>query len=55
MKGQATKAMAKPFDTNLVTKLWVTIINNSFLCQHLSEYIKLAKITIVYVFWPSGR
>jgi hypothetical protein len=50
MKAQATKAMAKPFDTNLVTKLWVTITNNSFLCLCLSEYIKLAKIAIVYVF-----
>ncbi len=47
MKAQATKAMAKQFDTNFVTKLWVTITNNSFLCQRLREYIKLAKIAIV--------
>jgi hypothetical protein len=28
VKAQATKAMAKPFDMNLVTKLWVTITDN---------------------------
>jgi hypothetical protein len=29
MKMQAPKAMAKPFDINQVTKLWVTITNNA--------------------------
>jgi hypothetical protein len=50
MKAQATKVMVKQFDMNLVMKLWVTITNNSFLCQHLSEYMKLTKVTIVFLF-----
>jgi hypothetical protein len=29
MKMQVPKAMAKPFDINTVTKLWVTITNNA--------------------------
>jgi len=33
MKTHAPKAMAKPFDTNLVTKLWITINNNVLLTQ----------------------
>jgi hypothetical protein len=41
MKAQPIKVMAKPFDMNPSTKLWVTITNNSLLCQHLSEYMKL--------------
>jgi len=41
--------MAKPFDMNPVTKLWLTIINNSLLCQRLSEYMKCTKIAIVFV------
>jgi hypothetical protein len=49
IKAQAIKAMAKPFNMNLVTKLWMTIINNSLLCQRLSEYMKIAKLTIVFV------
>ncbi len=51
MKAQATKVMVKQFDMNLVTKLWVTITNNSLLCQHLSEYMKLTKVAIVFVFF----
>jgi len=42
MKTQAIKAMATPFDMIPITKLWVTITNNSLLCQRLSEYMKLA-------------
>ncbi len=49
IKAQAIKAMVKLFNMNLVTKLWMTIINNSLLCERLSEYIKIAKITIVFV------
>jgi hypothetical protein len=30
MKTQASKAMGEPFDTNPMTKLWVTIGNNAF-------------------------
>jgi hypothetical protein len=31
MKMQVPKVMAKPFDTNPMTKLWVTISNNALL------------------------
>lgn len=41
--------MVEPFDVNPITKLWVKITNNSLLYQHLSEYMKLAKIIVVYV------
>jgi hypothetical protein len=44
MKTQAPKAMAEPFDTDLVTKLCVTINNNVLLTQQLNEYLKLAEI-----------
>jgi hypothetical protein len=46
---QGAKAMVEPFDVNPITKLWVKITNNSLLCNHLSEYTKLAKIIVVYV------
>jgi hypothetical protein len=49
MKAQAPKAMVEPLDTNLVTKLWVTISKNGLLIQQLSEYIKLVEIVIVSV------
>jgi hypothetical protein len=52
MKTQATKAMAEPFDTNPIIKLWMTITNNSLLCQHLNEYMKLVEITIIFMFGP---
>jgi hypothetical protein len=39
--------MVEPFDTNLIIKLWMTITNNSLLCQYLNEYMKLAEITII--------
>jgi hypothetical protein len=41
--------MAEPFDTNPVTKLWVTISNNVLFIQQLNEYLKLAKIAMVSV------
>ncbi len=47
MKSQAPKAMVEPFDTNPVTKLWVTINNNVLLTQQLNEYLKLVKIAMV--------
>jgi hypothetical protein len=50
MKTQATNAMAAPFDTNPIIKLWMTITNNSLLCQHLNEYMKLIEITIISMF-----
>jgi hypothetical protein len=49
MKAQAIKAMANPFNMNPITKLRMTIIKNSLLCQRLSEYMKIAKITIVFL------
>ncbi len=39
--------MVEPFDTNPVTKLWVTINNNVLLTQQLNEYLKLVKIAMV--------
>ncbi len=51
MKMQAPKDMDESFDTNIMTKLWVTINNNALLTQWLSEYLKLAKIAMVLVFW----
>jgi hypothetical protein len=39
--------MAKPFDINPVTKLWVTISNNALFIQRLSEYLKLVEIAVV--------
>jgi hypothetical protein len=38
--------MVDPFDTNPVTKLWVTINNNDLFIQKLNEYLKLAKIAV---------
>ncbi len=49
MKTQATKSMAKPSNTNPLRKSWVTITNNSLLCQCLNEYMKLAKIIVVFM------
>jgi hypothetical protein len=47
MKMQAPKVMAEPFDTNLMTKLWVN--DNALFIQRLSEYLKLAEIAVVLV------
>jgi hypothetical protein len=49
MKTKAPKAMAEPFDTNLATKLWVTISTNALFIQWLNEYLKLVDITVVLV------
>jgi hypothetical protein len=46
-KMKAPKPMAKPFDTNLVTKLWVTINTNALFIQRLNGYLKLVDITMV--------
>jgi hypothetical protein len=42
--------MAEPFDMNPIIKLWMIITNNSLLCQHLNEYMKLTKIRIISMF-----
>jgi len=47
--------MVEAFDMNLVTKLWVTITNNSLLCQHLNEYMKRVEIIIVSMLGSTGR
>jgi hypothetical protein len=49
MKTQVPKAMDKPFDTNPMTKLWVTISNKALFTQWLNEYLKLAEIAMVSV------
>jgi hypothetical protein len=49
VKSHALKAMGEPFDKNLVTKMWVTINNNTLLTKQLSEFLKLAKIVLKYV------
>jgi hypothetical protein len=49
MKMKAPKAMVEPFDTNLMTKLWVTININTLFNQRLNEYLKLFDIMVVVV------
>ncbi len=49
MKTQVPKAMAEPFDTDPMTKSWVTISNNAILIERLSEYLKLADIVVVSI------
>jgi hypothetical protein len=39
--------MAKPFDTNPMTKLWYVVNNNALLTQRLIDYLKSVEITIV--------
>ncbi len=47
METQAPKVMDEPFDTNLMTKLWVN--DNALFIQRLSEYLKLVEIIVVLV------
>jgi hypothetical protein len=47
--------MAKPFDANPMTKLWVTINDNGLLIQQLNEYMNLVEIVIVLNVWINGR
>jgi hypothetical protein len=49
MKSHAPKAMGDPFDKNLVTKMWVTINNNTLLTKWLSEFLKLVEIVVMLV------
>jgi len=46
--------MAKPFDSNPMTKLWVTI-TNGLLIQQLNEYMNLVEIIVVLSVWIIGR
>jgi hypothetical protein len=45
MKTQAPKVMAEPFDTNLISKLWVN--DNALFIQRLSKCLKLVEIVVV--------
>jgi hypothetical protein len=47
MEAQASKAMADPFDSYQLTKLWVRISKSDLFTQRLSAYLKLTKIVIV--------
>jgi hypothetical protein len=49
MKENAHSMIKKPFDINLVTRMWRSIEANSFLRHSLNEYIKVAEIAIVMV------
>jgi hypothetical protein len=49
MKSHAPKVTNELCDKNLVTKMWVTINNNTLLIEWLSEFLKLAKIVMVSV------
>jgi hypothetical protein len=49
MKSQAPKVMNELCDKNLVSKMWVTINNNTLLTKWLSEFLKLAKIVMVSI------
>jgi hypothetical protein len=44
-----SKAMEKPKDENLVTKLWCQLATNSLLIVHLSEFMKLVELAIVQI------
>ncbi len=41
--------MHKPFDVNLVTKLWKTFTSSQIFEVKISKYIKLAKLVVVQV------
>jgi len=49
LKAKTPKAMVEPFNTNSMTKLWMTINNNGLLIQWLSEFMNLVVIVIVLV------
>jgi hypothetical protein len=50
MKSHAPKAMDEPFDNNPLTKMWVTINNNTLLTNRLNEFLKLTKIVVMSIF-----
>ncbi len=47
--------MVEPFDMNPITKLWVTITNNSLVCQSLNECMKLTNNSNWIYVWLDGR
>jgi hypothetical protein len=49
MTNNAKLAMQKPFDVNLATKLWRTLISSQILKNKILEYIKLVELVIVHV------
>jgi hypothetical protein len=49
MKENAQAMMKKPYYINPATRLWRSIVANSFLRHSLSEYIKVAEVALVMV------
>jgi hypothetical protein len=47
MKNNVKLAMQKPFDINLLTKLWKTFSSSQIFEQKILEYIKLVKLVVV--------
>jgi hypothetical protein len=46
MKNNVKLAMRKPFDVNLLTKLWRTHFSSQILEQKILEYIKLVELVV---------
>jgi len=46
MKNNAKLAMQKPFDVNLLTKLWRTHSSSQILEQKIFEYTKLVELVV---------
>jgi len=46
MKNNAKLAMQKPFDANLLTKLWRTYSSSQILEQKIFEYTKLVELVV---------
>jgi hypothetical protein len=49
MTNNAKLAMQKPFDLNLVTKLWRTLTSFQILENKILEYMKLVELVVVQV------
>ncbi len=49
MKNNVKLAMQKPFDINLLTKLWKTFSSFQIFEQKIFEYIKLVELAVVQV------
>jgi hypothetical protein len=49
MKSHAKVAMEEPRDRNPVTKLWEKIGNNALMLNRLSEFFKIADITMTTI------
>jgi hypothetical protein len=49
MTNNVKLAMQKPFDVNLVTKLWRTLTSFQILENKIPEYMKLVELVVVQV------